>query len=357
MESSFVKLNKDSWHSKLLKWAFDTEPNDIKNFCPYFWLVITAIIASPFIAIWKSFLTIVRYTFGYDEVNRDKIIEKFVQNATLEQMALIAVGSDHFSTFENAFKGTYIPKVVITMPWTTVRKYINYKGYDLTDVENILVRYFNEHKDEIFEHLVENNCFSYKQDANEFAMAVFDKEIPNRNNYKKKRDNAIKVAKATKNGVCLIGYAVIAFMLYFLSCIGTGLVTIIIHSFFTNPVESINVTFLILGIILSIILLSLWISYSGESVSGIYEHITNGGKVNELGLTFFQWIILFIPLLLYTFVYGFLYKGILLNIIGLFVNNGSIFGTYVKSAYSDFCPGIEWNEEEEDKNKEENKED
>lgn len=349
MESSFVKLNKDSWHSKLLKWAFDIEPNDIKNFCPYFWLVIAAMIGSPFIAIWKSFLSIVRYAFDCDEVSRDKIIEKFVKNATLEQMALIAVGSDHPSTFENAFIRTYIPKVVLTMPWTTVRRYIEYKCYDLTDVNNILVRYFNEHKDEIFEHLVENNCFSYKQDANEFAKAMFDKEIPNRNNYKNKLDNAMKVAEVTKNGICFIGYIAIAFMLYCLSCMVTGLVTITIHSFFTNPIESINMTFLILGTTLPFILLPLWIWYSSESVSGIYEHITNGGKASELGLTFFQWIILLIPLLLYTFVYRFLYRGILLNIVGLFVNNGSIFGTYVKSAYSDFCPGIEWNEEEENK--------
>lgn len=46
-----VKLRRDGWHFRLQKWVFGEVPYQ-NNFCPYFWLTIFCLVASPFKLAW-----------------------------------------------------------------------------------------------------------------------------------------------------------------------------------------------------------------------------------------------------------------------------------------------------------------
>lgn len=48
-----MKLSKNSWHYKLHKWAGMSDYKVPKSICPYFWLTVLTILASPIIALTK----------------------------------------------------------------------------------------------------------------------------------------------------------------------------------------------------------------------------------------------------------------------------------------------------------------
>ena len=47
-----VTLKRDGWHSRLQEWVFGYIPYK-NNFCPFFWLTIFCIIATPFVGLYK----------------------------------------------------------------------------------------------------------------------------------------------------------------------------------------------------------------------------------------------------------------------------------------------------------------
>ncbi len=49
-----VKIKKTDWHYKLLKFVMGEDNVPKMNFCPYFWLTIFSMIASPFVAVFKA---------------------------------------------------------------------------------------------------------------------------------------------------------------------------------------------------------------------------------------------------------------------------------------------------------------
>lgn len=52
-------LKKDGWHFRLQQWTFGKDMPRFNNFCPFFWLTIFCVIASPFTTIWKLLWKIV----------------------------------------------------------------------------------------------------------------------------------------------------------------------------------------------------------------------------------------------------------------------------------------------------------
>jgi len=52
-----IKLKKDGWHFKIQKYVFknalEADPSSIKNLCPYFWMLVMAIMIAPFKALFS----------------------------------------------------------------------------------------------------------------------------------------------------------------------------------------------------------------------------------------------------------------------------------------------------------------
>jgi hypothetical protein len=46
-------LKRDGWHFRLQKWVFGEDMPRFDNFCPFFWLTIFCMMASPFVGAWK----------------------------------------------------------------------------------------------------------------------------------------------------------------------------------------------------------------------------------------------------------------------------------------------------------------
>jgi len=50
-----VSLSRESWHSKYYKFVKGYYPTyEFKSLCPYFWTIVTLILLSPVIVLWKS---------------------------------------------------------------------------------------------------------------------------------------------------------------------------------------------------------------------------------------------------------------------------------------------------------------
>jgi hypothetical protein len=43
VKNGTLTLSKNKWHYKLIHWMYDTNPQDLKNGCPYYWLLVLSI--------------------------------------------------------------------------------------------------------------------------------------------------------------------------------------------------------------------------------------------------------------------------------------------------------------------------
>jgi len=56
-------LKRDGWHFRLQKWTFGKDMPRFDNFCPFFWLVVFCIMASPFVGMLKLSLKAIGLLF------------------------------------------------------------------------------------------------------------------------------------------------------------------------------------------------------------------------------------------------------------------------------------------------------
>lgn len=60
-----VSLSRESWHSKYYKFVKGYYPTyEFKSLCPYFWTIVTLILLSPVIVLWKFLKKIVVKPIG-----------------------------------------------------------------------------------------------------------------------------------------------------------------------------------------------------------------------------------------------------------------------------------------------------
>lgn len=63
-----VILKKDGWYCKLQEFVFGRDRSDFSNLCPFFWLTIFCIMASPFVMIARIFWYVFKYVFRYSDI-------------------------------------------------------------------------------------------------------------------------------------------------------------------------------------------------------------------------------------------------------------------------------------------------
>ena len=59
-----VQLNRKSWHTSLYYWTFDKYPN-YWSLCPYFWTIVTLIVVSPIIFVYKILSRLTNVIFQF----------------------------------------------------------------------------------------------------------------------------------------------------------------------------------------------------------------------------------------------------------------------------------------------------
>lgn len=326
-----IKLNESCWHYKLIRFVWAFEPNEFKNLCPYFWLTIASLFVLPFILIWKGVLkccNLICYPFI-------KLTEWIDEKSYQKQVLKFSETDLYFLKYRNEDS-------------LLMRKAKRLKVFKLLD------KFADKYPDKI-NKLLENfqdtlevlHAFSNRVDQSYKQKEKKDKELSEflrkQEEAKKKRKQRMnKIANATKsifNSVLMLCIVVFIFAI-----VDTGLTDLIIYlsSFSINWVKVMCflVAFIITSILVLIIILIIYLTEKWAKE----EH-----------KKWYYWTLL--PIYYIT---GYLWEGIVIvtrfiwyNIIGGiligikegFKEFGGIFAEYFNASYSDYCPGISWEEE------------
>lgn len=63
MKTDLIKLSKNDWHYKLIRYTWGINPEEFKNLCPYFWLAVASIFCCPIITLKKLFNRVSKFFF------------------------------------------------------------------------------------------------------------------------------------------------------------------------------------------------------------------------------------------------------------------------------------------------------
>lgn len=63
MKTDLIKLSKNDWHYKLIRYTWGINPEEFKNLCPYFWLTVASIFCCLIVAIKKLFNRVSKFFF------------------------------------------------------------------------------------------------------------------------------------------------------------------------------------------------------------------------------------------------------------------------------------------------------
>ena len=356
-----VKIKETDWHFKLVKFCWKINPKVFRNLCPYFWLVMGSLVAAIPMSLYRGAEWCIKHIIGsvgkywekYNEECSHKVYKKYVQSLSKGQIyylkyrnndsAGIPLGTRKHKKFTQFYLGS--DKDLDDLLSDAIKEF----GLKDKDIK----KYKNDFKLELEkeEELYEKKCRLNMQ-----------AEIERENREEKMRELGYKISEYSKHFftfsivlLCgLLGFILLTALTDFwcylssltidLSSLISGLIIVAVTMMIcllpvncvvlyikyreedkNNPKYTIGVKKVLYYIPLSIgyILYHLWHSVIGK----------------------FIYYIIYLP------IYVFLLKTVIGGILRAFrlgiVEFGGIFGNYFNASYSDYCPGIDW----EDKNK------
>jgi len=354
-----IKLNTKTWHYKLIKFVLRDAaptPQNMHNLCPYFWLLVFSMLVSPLVGVGVLIWKIVGSTFyKFEEWVDELLIEPTAKSwfNGLEDLEVNQLWTDDKS----------IPRIVFK---SSLGK--NQHGYEVGRGDIVNMWFKKRFGESIYKTDDKGNEFTYDntdkfkewdntwwKKRQDLANEAYEAREKRRQNVEKIQTNVQSwknIIKWTKRVVgsiiTLIGLTITYFVV---NILGRGLLWCIEN--FNGPL--IGNIFMYFGIVLVgmaliaglIYVLRLWVIY-----------------VAQKGLTLWYAKAIYYPLfyLVYIplkFVFAdFIYTIILVNIYfgtiagakgiwnGLLGFTG-IFGEYFGASYTDYCPGIDWEENEE----------
>jgi hypothetical protein len=359
-EKASVKLSTKSWHYKLIKFILGSAaptPWNMHNLCPYFWLLIFSMLAFPFVAPFKGLFRVFSYLLdGLASFLESSLLVPIAKNwedslTDMDIFQLIIWEKELNKYYESTHKKTGgVSQTEFTESWWE-RKY----GEKLKDVNKgeyspKFVEWYERMKSEhaalkIEEELRRMEALR-KKEAQQEKIYSFQRGL---DNVAKKIGDEFRswksIIKWTKRVVGLIitsiGLAATFFIVNFLSRGLLWLVGAWSWEVFFIVIFSLIATALFIGFIFVMDLFGKYLKAKGRKL----------WAVNILYYLFlaialpFKWIF-----------YNFLWKIVLVNLwyllrrgaIGFkdgFIGFLGIFGEYFGASYTDYCPGIDWEEE------------
>jgi len=395
-----MKVSKNSWHYRLLKYVLRESaptPKDMQNGCPYFWLLIFALIALPFVLIFKVVKLVVflipkllywileqlvnSWIAGLDDeaayeleyngkysgtTKMPKTAKMFFNNNNVDFFELFL--SKKYATLSKTDPDYSEKRIEIKEKWDAWRTDLDKRRAEQRERDY-------EKEAEISRMKAEHNRKRREADARWEAKmkpiyAGFN-EIGAwfRNTFTVKRGRVNMIVKRTKQFMGAVVTLLVLGATYFVVNYLALVLMVIIDGLIAN--WDILLILLAFAIIVGIFyLLYILISSWGQTVVNKYKRgkkvwyiepiiylIWYPIKYIALGIAFFVVYIIWTPIkfTFYTICFKYLLKPIGLFIARLVVslvkNIGSssgIFGEYFGASYSDYCPGIEWADFDED---------
>ena len=330
-KEKLVKLSEKSWHYKLLKWTWGIDPKEFKNLCPYFWLCIAGVLFIPITLVKKLFVRIkltLEFRNKQKQEQREELLRTERENLELSEEEIYQI----------------------------FRFYCSSSGYFYTSprVSDLI----NRHGRIIYEDLVESGkieSFSeetkkdYEKNLGKHIKDSLVIETKEKAEKERQKERLRKISANTKAAasflicLCIVG----------LISLAANILCVIIIAISQNLVDfSIGLAQLLL-MILSVMVCTLgfisannkYLVLKGEEGSGIKNR-----SFKTLGNIFY---VPYYPLRLFwdkIIVSSFnIIVSVFVGVVEGIREFGGLFSSYLSSSYSDYCPGIEW-EENNDKN-------
>lgn len=335
-----IKITPSCWHYRLIKYIWKIDPKMFMNLCPYFWLTIASLFVLPF--VW--FYNVIKNGFitFFDKISEhmDKIFDKELENwvKTLNEAQIIELDKFGWNSEDVSVPYSFKKKA---SPWDAVHKWC--KLHNVSTIELYKkVGLYEEFKEKMRLRRAELRKVAAEKESRK--QAITDKR-------KADREKMNKVIKNTKQIAGFIITLFLAFIFFFIVKLFVFIFTLFVEFVILNSVEC----GCAIGYMALVALIGFIIYLYCMRVGSIVDRITD-----KQHASFKEWIMA-IPALIvigicyvifYCIIYVFLWKWIIYaTYVGLrnaFFTFTGIFGEYFGASYSDYCPGIEWDEKEED---------
>jgi len=370
-EKAAVKLSTRSWHYKLIRFILGSAaptPQNMHNLCPYFWLLVFSMLVTPVVVplklVWKVFVWLLEGFANF--VERVLVIpacESYEEN--LSDLDLYQI-----IEWDMKIKKIYAVYNKIDNDYSYERKQTAYKIWEKRHGSQVFGEggggmYSRNYTDEFIEwatemqkeyEMVQAEARKRREEKREAQLEYEEKMSQFRDgmdalgdrisDFFKNMKSWKNIIKWTKRIVGLIVTGALLVATYFIvNFIGRGILWLVEH-WDWEVVGILGLVILGLAVFIGVILLL------RAFVFYVAEH---GMKL---------WIVKIIYWPLYIFVwwplkivfYHFLVQLIAINA-WFFIRRGArlvwgsilgflgIFGEYFGASYTDYCPGIEWDEE------------
>lgn len=383
-----MRVSLKSWHYQLVKFVLRSNaptPKTMQNGCPYFWLLLFSILALPFVALSRGFVYLLLLVPNFLVWGLEKLTESWVSGIDENEMygyywkeyKMPMTAKLYFEQTDEDFIDFYLQRKlkktgIAHKEYSRIKEELREKWFQKS--EEIEKRRAEERKireereiiqeKKRYEYLRKQEIRKAKWDARmkpiEDGINNFFKSVKEIFTFKGDWKNIIRRTKQVIGGlITLILLGTTYFMVNILALVLMGFIDFSIEHWYIYAV--IGILAVAAGIIYILyIVLTGWVQgiiskyergrrvwYIEPLIYLIYYPIKYIVIVLAYGLMYIFWI----PIK-YTF-YVFLWK-VIIQPFGLliwrgikafgngFVNSLGVFGEYFNASYTDYCPGIEW---------------
>lgn len=316
---NLIKIRESDWHFRLIKYCWGIDPKMFRNLCPYFWLTIASLFVVIPIGFYKIFIKKpIISLLTYLEELEIKNYEKWIKTLDPRDLSYL-YASEHYDCTRVSHFEKKLSRLIskdrykVLSDIKRLRPEVNLRDYDF--IAEFRETYAAERKEK------------RRREDKKYASEV---------KLRRKMDRVIKISKFFATFLLICG---LWFIGYFLTNV------FILPLVYVLSAETDKSFLLALGGALLI----------GGVAVGLYfllRYLYNLLPNKIFKVIFFPFYLLLwiLDLVFVKFIYRIIIRMILGGIcegIGEgFSEFGGIFKDYMKSSYSDYCPGIEWKDEE-----------
>lgn len=360
-ERASVQISTKSWHYRLMKYVLGQnapEPRSMRNLCPYFWLLIfTLLVSVPYIPLKLIFQGLNKVTNFLDSFLivpiQDKRTDIWYEKLDEFDVFMMWKNNENMKKFLKTRLGN---EETVIRKWLkdnlNISMYIENSSWNKTDEFNQWTSKMYEEYNEIQEisrqkklerqnkeEAITEKISDVRHGIDNFFNGVGDKIM-----------SLTTLIKWTKRVVGLIITALGLTATYFIvSFIGKFFLLGVVY------IKAVGIFLLSLLIICAAVGTIIFIAYV---LSLLVSYIKENGSANVWWVAIFYYPFLFllfwpVKIVFVLFLWELILKTILLLIYksarGLgkgFMNFLGIFGEYFGSSYTDYCPALEWEEED-----------
>jgi len=383
-QSEYPKLmavSMRSWHYHLVKYVLGSgapTPETMRNGCPYFWLFIFSLFVCTFVFIGSMIKKVAMLFDSGIQKFFDVLIDHWLLNVGESEMY------DYAQNDGDYYKPNYFTKAISGNKYNVFDKFVLLKyGID----KNTDSALYMQKNNELFEkwkawrkeenEYAEKNRAEYQKnlakkkikDAKwEARMKPINNAFANASNsmsnfFNKIHDAFTVNANIIKNTKKIVGFLVTVFLLA-TSFIVASIISYLLVMLFEGAANNIGTILMVLGysgVFIALVLVLLFIYFVLDAFAKDcmknkntwYSKFLRSAIFSPIAIAgiFILRVIYYIIILPLKFVvYDFLWKivcvaiiaGSAVGIFNLILNSGGIFSDYFKASYSDYCPGIEW---------------